>query len=199
MTRDIDRRLTGLEVRRGTSAPKSEVWVNEGNGLLRNRAGNVMTQQAFEAAFPNARKIKLNVFDNSNRDRSSVGEPQSGTGRRCYGTQKESSIVGWSHVFGDEAIIIRCSTKGVGLDTLADVPKDRHWTYGANIGAAQEILPQRPTIIFRSVPGRDQVLGIGPYLRPKRASSLGLLGRRGRTLAFHPALVEAHGQYSAAD
>ena len=65
MTRDICRRLTALEVRGGVGAPKIEVWVNEGNELLRNRAGDVMKREAFDAAFPNARKFKLNVFENS--------------------------------------------------------------------------------------------------------------------------------------
>ena len=63
MSRDIRRRLTALESRRGIGAPEIEVWVNEGNGLLRNRAGDVMTREAFDAAFPNARTITLDIFN----------------------------------------------------------------------------------------------------------------------------------------
>jgi hypothetical protein len=68
MIRDVHRRLSALEARRGAGAPKIDIWVNEGNGLLHNRAGDVMTREAFDAAFPNARKIKLNIFDTTNRD-----------------------------------------------------------------------------------------------------------------------------------
>jgi hypothetical protein len=62
MPRDIDRRLGALESQHNFSSPKIEVWINEGDGLLRNRAGQVMTQEAFDAAFPNARHITLSIF-----------------------------------------------------------------------------------------------------------------------------------------
>lgn len=63
MAHDIRRRLAALEARRGVVAPKIQVWVNGGNGLLRNREGQVMTREAFDTAFPNARKISLDIFN----------------------------------------------------------------------------------------------------------------------------------------
>jgi hypothetical protein len=62
MPRDIRRRLGALEARHNVGSPKIEVWINEGDGLLRNRTGQVMTQEAFDAAFPNAKRIRLNIF-----------------------------------------------------------------------------------------------------------------------------------------
>jgi hypothetical protein len=67
MAGDIHRRLAALETRRYMGAPKFQVWVNEGDGLLRSREGRVMTQEAFDKAFPNARKMKLNIFEKSDR------------------------------------------------------------------------------------------------------------------------------------
>jgi hypothetical protein len=68
MVRDIPRRLATLEARHHVGPPKFECWVNAGDGYLRNNDGVTMTRDAFDAAFPNARKIKLNIFENSNRD-----------------------------------------------------------------------------------------------------------------------------------
>jgi len=62
MARDAHRRLAALEARNHVGARNFELWVNEGDGLLRNGAGQVMTRNAFDAAFPNARRIKLNIF-----------------------------------------------------------------------------------------------------------------------------------------
>lgn len=63
MVSDIRHRLTALEVLHYARKRNIEVWINEGDGLLRNRAGEVMTQAAFCAAFPNSRHITLNIFD----------------------------------------------------------------------------------------------------------------------------------------
>jgi hypothetical protein len=65
MARDIFRRLTALERHRvGTPKVevKVEVWINEGDGIVRHRSGRVMTKEAFDAAFPHARHISLNLF-----------------------------------------------------------------------------------------------------------------------------------------
>jgi hypothetical protein len=63
MARDICRRLAALEARRHVGPPKFEFWVNKGDGYLRNKDGTTMTRDAFDAAFPNAIKIKLDIFD----------------------------------------------------------------------------------------------------------------------------------------
>jgi hypothetical protein len=38
-----------------------QVWLNKGDGFVRSPMGKVMTQEAFDAAFPNARHITLNI------------------------------------------------------------------------------------------------------------------------------------------
>jgi hypothetical protein len=65
---DIHRRLAALEARHHTGTPKFNVWINKGDGLLRNRDGAAMTQEAFDAAFPNAIKFTLNIGGISSRD-----------------------------------------------------------------------------------------------------------------------------------
>jgi hypothetical protein len=62
MPRDIHRRVAALEARHNVSSPKFEVWINEGDGLLRGPTGQVMTQEAFNAEFPNARRFTLDIF-----------------------------------------------------------------------------------------------------------------------------------------
>ncbi len=54
----------------GTMSARSSLHVGSyaGDGYLRNKDGVTMTRDAFDAAFPNARKVKLNIFGNSNRD-----------------------------------------------------------------------------------------------------------------------------------
>jgi hypothetical protein len=61
--RDIARRIESMEAERHDCKPQCETWVDGGDGLLRTRSGKVMTREAFDATFPNARKIKLNIFD----------------------------------------------------------------------------------------------------------------------------------------
>jgi len=68
ITGDIHRRLAALEARQHVATPKFECWVDAGDGYLRRKDGTTMTRAAFDAEFPNARKIKLNIFENSNRD-----------------------------------------------------------------------------------------------------------------------------------
>lgn len=51
-----------LDGRHGFNAPRVEVWVKEGDGIVRHRSGRVMTKEAFDAAFPHARHITLNLF-----------------------------------------------------------------------------------------------------------------------------------------
>jgi hypothetical protein len=68
MSHDVRRRLGILETRGHVGAPKFRVWVNKGDGLLRNCTGKVMTQDAFDTAFPSAIKIKLNIFEKSDQD-----------------------------------------------------------------------------------------------------------------------------------
>lgn len=57
----LERRLTGLEANGNVGPPKFEFWVDEGDGYLRKKDGTTMTREAFEAAFPNATKFKLNL------------------------------------------------------------------------------------------------------------------------------------------
>jgi hypothetical protein len=52
MPRDIHRRLAALEARHHAGAPHIRVWINEGDGLLRTRTGEVMTRKDFDTAFP---------------------------------------------------------------------------------------------------------------------------------------------------
>ena len=66
MVRDIRQRLAALEARH-LGAPKIEVWINEGDGLLRSPTGQVMTRKTFDAAFPDARKLKLDIFEKAMR------------------------------------------------------------------------------------------------------------------------------------
>jgi hypothetical protein len=68
MVRDIRHRLAALEARHHVGPPKFECWVDAGDGYLRNNDGVTMTREAFDAAFPNARKITLDIFKKSNRD-----------------------------------------------------------------------------------------------------------------------------------
>lgn len=57
----LERRLAGLEANGNIGPPKFEFWVDEGDGYLRKKDGTTMTREAFEAAFPNAIKFKLNL------------------------------------------------------------------------------------------------------------------------------------------
>jgi hypothetical protein len=57
----LKRRLAWLEAKENISPPKFEFWLDAGDGYLRNKDGMRMTRQAFDAAFPNARKITLNI------------------------------------------------------------------------------------------------------------------------------------------
>ena len=63
MARDIRHRLVVLEARHHVGPPKFECWVDAGDEYLRNKDGVTMTRSAFDAAFPDARKIKLNIFN----------------------------------------------------------------------------------------------------------------------------------------
>jgi hypothetical protein len=64
----LKRRLARLEAKENIDPPKFQLWVNEGDGCLRNKDGTIMTREAFDAAFPNARKMTLDIFEKSNRD-----------------------------------------------------------------------------------------------------------------------------------
>jgi hypothetical protein len=68
MALDIHRRLARLETKKHVGKPRIELWINDGHGLLHNPSGQVLTREAFDAAFPNARKFTLNIFGNSDRD-----------------------------------------------------------------------------------------------------------------------------------
>jgi len=64
----LKRRLAKLEAKRNIGPPKFRFWLDKGDGYLRNNDGITMSRQDFDAAFPNARKFKLDIFGNSNRD-----------------------------------------------------------------------------------------------------------------------------------
>jgi hypothetical protein len=64
----LKRRLARLEAKENIDPPKFQLWVNEGDGCLRNKDGAIMTREAFDVAFTNARKFTLDIFENLNRD-----------------------------------------------------------------------------------------------------------------------------------
>jgi hypothetical protein len=64
----LKRRLARLEAWENVGPPKFECWVDAGDGHLRHKDGRIMTREAFDAAFPNAKKITLDIFEKSNRD-----------------------------------------------------------------------------------------------------------------------------------
>jgi hypothetical protein len=57
----LERRLAGLQAKENIGPPRFEFWVDEGDGYLRKKDGTTMTREAFEAAYPNAIKFKLNL------------------------------------------------------------------------------------------------------------------------------------------
>lgn len=63
---------------------------------------------------------------------------------------------------------------------------------GRDGGADRRREQHRHVRLLPRIPGRDQVPGVGQYLRPKSAPGLSFLCRHGRAVAFHPALTEAH-------
>jgi hypothetical protein len=65
--------IAALEVQHHAGPPRFELWVDEGGGILKTRDGKSMTRDAFDAAFPNAIKIKLAIFENSSRDGGGEG------------------------------------------------------------------------------------------------------------------------------
>jgi hypothetical protein len=64
MAGDIHRRLAKLETKDRVGKPKFEIWLNTDDGYLRNKEGMTLSREAFDAAFPNARKFTLDIFGN---------------------------------------------------------------------------------------------------------------------------------------
>jgi hypothetical protein len=62
MKASLVKRVARLEAKENIGSPKFQLWVNEGDGYLRNKDGMTMTREAFDAAFPNATKVTLNIF-----------------------------------------------------------------------------------------------------------------------------------------
>lgn len=58
----IYRRLAALEAGHCVRRPKYVLWVDEGDGYMRNKEGTTMTREAFEAAVPKPIKIRLSIF-----------------------------------------------------------------------------------------------------------------------------------------
>jgi hypothetical protein len=58
----MHRRLAAVEGRRQTGMPKVEIWINEGERHVHSPTGRTMTHEAFQAAFPNARRFTLDIF-----------------------------------------------------------------------------------------------------------------------------------------
>jgi hypothetical protein len=50
------------DARTSETERESRTWVNEGNGLLRNRSGETLSENELRAKYPNAKTITLNVF-----------------------------------------------------------------------------------------------------------------------------------------
>jgi hypothetical protein len=63
MRRDFHRRLARLEIERRVGKSMVEVWLDKGDGYLRKNDGTKMTRKAFDAAFPNAREITLDISE----------------------------------------------------------------------------------------------------------------------------------------
>jgi hypothetical protein len=64
----MHRRLVALESRGKIGPPKVEIWINEGDRLVHPRTRRVLTHQAFKAAFSNAKRFTLNIFEKRSRD-----------------------------------------------------------------------------------------------------------------------------------
>jgi hypothetical protein len=62
MALDIRRRIAALESRYHVGKPKIAMWLSEGDGLVRGPEGEMMTREAFDAAFPNVKRITLDIF-----------------------------------------------------------------------------------------------------------------------------------------
>jgi hypothetical protein len=56
----LKRRLARLEAK-NIGPPTVEVWLDKDDGYLRKNDGTTMTRQAFDAAFPNALKMTLDI------------------------------------------------------------------------------------------------------------------------------------------
>jgi len=59
----LKRSLARLEAMQNIGSPNVEVWLEKGDGYLRKKDGTTMTRQAFDAAFPNAMKITLDISE----------------------------------------------------------------------------------------------------------------------------------------
>jgi hypothetical protein len=68
MKNRMHRRLAALEDPGQISPPKVEIWINHGNGHVHHPTGRAMTHEAFKAAFPNARRFTLDIFQKGLRD-----------------------------------------------------------------------------------------------------------------------------------
>ena len=62
------RRLAALESQGKIGPPKVEIWINDGNKHVHPPTGRVLTHEAFNAAFPNAKRFTLNIFEKGSRD-----------------------------------------------------------------------------------------------------------------------------------
>ena len=61
--RSFKNRIAKLEKKAHIDEPICETWVDEGDGVLRGPSGQTMTHAEFDAAFPDAEEITLNIFD----------------------------------------------------------------------------------------------------------------------------------------
>jgi hypothetical protein len=63
----LQRRIAKLEARikkLDANEPSIyECWVDEGDGILRHQDGRSMTREAFKAASPDSKTIRLKIFD----------------------------------------------------------------------------------------------------------------------------------------
>jgi hypothetical protein len=77
-TTSLQKRIAKLEAeaqsKLGANASSTGgLWVDGGDGILRHRDGRSMTREAFEAAFPDAKTIRLKIFDKELSDRRQRG------------------------------------------------------------------------------------------------------------------------------
>jgi hypothetical protein len=63
MRNRMHRRLAALETQGQIRTPNIEIWINDGDRHVHHPTGRAMTHEAFQAAFPNARRFTLDIFE----------------------------------------------------------------------------------------------------------------------------------------
>jgi hypothetical protein len=74
----MHRRLAALESRENIGAPNVEIWIDEGDRYVHRPTNRMMTSDDFKAAFPNAERITLNIFEKGSTETRCVLVNQGG-------------------------------------------------------------------------------------------------------------------------